>query len=144
MDDPNKWEDKTSNQQFCEKCGRPFYQAVPRPPEKRFMNIKTNNWIIIIIVIFVVGLLVAGGFLFSVFLSSGWEDYSETTEFSDTVYIADGGHFKYACGYLGNNDEINVSVSLINGSSFDLYIMNIDQIVLIHKMKKTQFDITKM
>lgn len=114
--------------------GQPIQQYVPqapygppqRPPEKK----GTPTAVIVVIIIVIMVLLAIGFFAFMVFMvgdiaGGGWED---TRTFSTDVLIEDGGHFRYLLS-ANWEDELIVNLSLrqLNGSRYDVYIMDDNQ-----------------
>lgn len=66
--------------------------------------------------------------VFTIFSSGCINDDEETTKtFNSEVYIAEGGHFKYTAGYFWDEIEIILNITLKEGTSFDVYIMDEDQ-----------------
>ncbi len=86
--------------------------------------------VVVVIIIVVMIVLAIGAFAFMIFIigdiaGNGWED---TRTFSTDVIIEDGGHFRYL---LSDNSEdelvINLSLRQLNGSRYDVYIMDNNQ-----------------
>lgn len=96
------------------------------PPQKQGMSPGLIVAIVLVVVLVVVGI---AAFMFFSFLSSiqdePWED---TQDFESDVEIAEGGHFRYTLTQFWQEEmEVNLTVSLLQGASFDVYIMDGDQ-----------------
>ena len=109
----------------------PYVQPIPPPYYYPPVTPKKDKtWIIVIVVIVIIGLVFIAPTIFAFFLFSQFPQLLETehvTEFSDDIAISEGGHFKYACGYLSQGDRIQISIAVKEGGPVDVYIMQSDQ-----------------
>ncbi len=108
--------------------GMPQRAYIPPAPPSHYYPIrpkKDRTWIIVIVIIAIVGLIFFAPILF--FLFFPFSETEHVTEFSEDVAISEGGHFKYACGYLSKGDKIQISITVTEGGPVDVYIMQNDQ-----------------
>jgi len=82
--------------------------------------------IVLVVVLVVVAIAV---FLFLSFISTiGDESWEDTEDFESDVQIAEGGHFRFVLTEFWQDElEVNLTVSLLAGGRFDVYIMDGDQ-----------------
>ncbi len=100
----------------------PYSQTQP-PPEKKGMT--TAAVVILIIVVMIVIGIIALAFIFSLVADIDGDPWEETREFETEVHIEDGGHFRFLLSdSWGDELEVNLTIGLLNGSKFDVYIMD--------------------
>lgn len=90
----------------------------------------TNVAVIVVIVVVIVAMLVLGAifFLFSFLGGIDGEPWEERVVYETEAHIEDGGHFRYTIAQSWEEEvEVNISVTLLNGTRFDVYIMDEDQ-----------------
>jgi len=131
MAKPKKMDEvKTGEEQVCKECNRPYYWGYYYPPQqqakesKKYFGAPAWVWAIIVVVIIIVVMFVLA--IFSFISLFGPTEDTETRDFD--VIVADGGHYRYTLGYFYNEDvELDLDIDLVNGSNFDVYIMDKDQ-----------------
>jgi hypothetical protein len=116
---------KEPKDQVCPECERPYWYAPPVPREsKKYFGLPLWGWLLIIIfVVFgIIIIMVIASFIF-------WyepETYEE--DYSFDVIITEGGHYKYTISeYYYDDIELKLSITTLNGTNFDIYIMDDDQ-----------------
>ena len=119
---------ETGEEAVCKECQRPYYWGHYYPPPKKepkkYFGAPAWAWVLIIVIILVVIMFVSA-FIAYVSLFEPTED-SETQSFD--VIISENGHYKYTLGYFYYEEmDVGLDIDLINGSSFDVYIMTNDQ-----------------
>jgi hypothetical protein len=83
---------------------------------------------IIILVVAIVGVVVVAIIFFSLIGGIGPDPWEETSDFDSDVHIEEDGHFRFLLTEnWGDELRINVSILLLNGSQFDVYIMDTNQ-----------------
>lgn len=100
----------------------PYSQPGP-PPEKKGMT--TATVVILIIVVMIVIGIIALAFIFSLVSNIDGDPWEETREFETEVHIEDGGHFRFLLSDSWEDElEVDLTIGLLNGSKFDVYIMD--------------------
>jgi hypothetical protein len=116
--------------------GPPVQQYVPPSPYSQPSHEarsgkkgpSTALVVILIIVIFVVLGILGMVFLFSLVANLDGEPWENSREFETEVHIEDGGHFRYLLSDAWEDElEVNMTLGLLNGSRFDVYIMDRQQ-----------------
>jgi len=102
----------------------PYIQPQPhQPPPKKGMS--TAAIVILIIVVMVVIGIIAVAVMFAMVSNIGGEPWEETRNFETEVHIEDGGHFRYLLSNTWEDEMVvNFTIGHINGSSYDVYIMD--------------------
>jgi hypothetical protein len=101
----------------------PYYQTQGQPPPERKGMSTAMGVILIIVVLVVIGIL-GLAFMYSLVSDLGdpWED---TRRFQDDVYIKEDGHFRVLLSDSWEDElVVNLTIGLLNGSRYDVYIMN--------------------
>ena len=85
-----------------------------------------SSTILIIVIIIVVAVVIIGSVVFFAMIANiGGEPWEETRNFETDVHIEEGGHFRYLLSDSWEDEMImNFTVGLINGSNYDVYIMD--------------------
>ncbi len=85
----------------------------------------TATVVILIVVVMVVIGIIALAFIFSLVENIDGDPWEETRDFETEVHIEDGGHFRFLLSDSWEDElEVNLTIGLLNGSKFDVYIMD--------------------
>jgi hypothetical protein len=119
---------KTGKEAVCKECKRPYYWGYYYPPPKReskkYFGLPGWLWAVVILITLLLLFIIIP---FIVFFSM-IEPTEDTQTYSFDVKIAENGHYKYTLGFYYYEDiDVILDIHLLNGSNFDVYIMNDDQ-----------------
>ncbi len=83
--------------------------------------------VLIVVVMIIIG-IIAIAIMFTLIADIGGDGWEDTRRFSTDVIIDEGGHFRFL---LSDNWEselvVNMSLVRLNGSRYDVYIMDLNQ-----------------
>ena len=104
----------------------PPYHGQPQGPPRQGTSTTTIVLVVVVVIIVIVGLGVAFAMMmWGSLVSEPWED---TRDVDEDVYIEDGGHYRLVLSESWEEEvEVNLTISLLEGGLFDVYIMTEEQ-----------------